>query len=339
MSESATAMNSESLFEAFLNRHDDEAWRGIIKSLLGSIHEVDRNATQIWFYFYPLALLRALQQAEDQKLLVIKLQLQGKYYLKDQIDTSHEFLYGHRYWTHVKAAVIEHISSPGGPASLDLTTQIRDVASKVAKKIKVDESLLIGITAVAFMTLQHVGAAAFKVSPGITRKLVQKSAEQVVKQRARDDRQGISSLFKPDKIFTVTFDENDEQARFKLINTQHITTAAAMDKRDYHSRDPRCVVDEGPIPIECRSASCGTCWVGVLGGAEKLSDVAELESRRIKDFGYIITDEPKPIIRLSCQAQGFGAVSIVIPPWNGVFGKYVRKQSESRQDAEEKSSI
>lgn len=339
MSESATAINSEPLFEAFLNRHDDEAWREIIKTLLPSIHEVDRNATEIWFYFYPIALLRMLEQAEDLQTFVIKLQLQGKYYLKDQIDTSHEFLYGHRYWPQVKAAVIKHTHAPAGPASLDLAAQIKDVASKAAKEAKVDATLVVGITAVAFMTLQQVGAAAFKVSPGITRKLVAKSPDQILKERARDDRQGVMSLFKPDKIFTVTFNENDPNAKFKLINTQHVTTAAASDKRDYHSRDPRCVVNEGPIPIECRSASCGTCWVGVLGGAEKLSDVAELEGRRIKDFGYINTDEPKPIIRLSCQAQGYGAVSVVIPPWNGVFGAYLRKQKEAGEESEKEPSI
>jgi len=71
--------------------------------------------------------------------------------------------------------------------------------------------------------------------------------------------------------------------------------------------------------VECRSASCGTCWVGVLGGAEKLSDVAVREAKKIKEFGYIDTAEPKPLIRLACQAAALGAVSVVIPPWNGVL--------------------
>ena len=85
--------------------------------------------------------------------------------------------------------------------------------------------------------------------------------------------------------------------------------------------------------MECRSASCGTCWVGVLGGAEKLAEVATRESKKIKEFGYIETDEPKPLIRLACQAQAEGAVSIVIPPWNGVFGKYMKaKQQPSVAD-------
>jgi hypothetical protein len=81
--------------------------------------------------------------------------------------------------------------------------------------------------------------------------------------------------------------------------------------------------------------------VGVLGGAEKLTEVGARERRVMKQLGYIDTDEPKPLIRLSCQAQGEGSVSIVIPPWNGVFGKYLRKLqngeavAETARDAQE----
>ena len=39
----------------------------------------------------------------------------------------------------------------------------------------------------------------------------------------------------------------------------------------------------------------------------------------MKVFGYIDSAEEQPLIRLACQARAFGAVSIVIPPWNGVF--------------------
>jgi ferredoxin len=315
--------NSEPLFEAFLNRHDDEAWREVVAKLQPAIHEVDRRATPIWFYFYPLALLRALQQAGDVDRLVRRLQLQGKYDLKDQIDSSHAFLYGHRYWPQVKAAVTEYAAT-AQPASLELAAQIREVAASVASRLKINESLLVGITAVAFMTLQQVGAVAFKAAPGLISNVHNKSPEQVVRERARDDRQGLLTLFKPDKVFTVTFDESDPQAKFKVINSQHLTTASANDKRDYTKRDVRCIPEEGPIPVECRSASCGTCWVGVLGGADKLSEVAALEGERIKEFGYIDTAEPQPIIRLACQSQAFGAVSVVIAPWNGVFGKYLR---------------
>jgi hypothetical protein len=67
----------------------------------------------------------------------------------------------------------------------------------------------------------------------------------------------------------------------------------------------------------------GVMWY-VLGWrtwrAEKLSDVAAREGKKIKEFGYIETAEPKPLIRLACQAKAQGAVSIVIPPWNGNLG-------------------
>ena len=62
--------------------------------------------------------------------------------------------------------------------------------------------------------------------------------------------------------------------------------------------------------------------------------MAGLEWRRIKEFGYIYTDEPKPIIRLSCQAQASGAVSIVIPPWNGNFGKYLQGYKSLLEETE-----
>jgi hypothetical protein len=44
----------------------------------------------------------------------------------------------------------------------------------------------------------------------------------------------------------------------------------------------------------------------------------------MKVFGYLESDDAKPLIRLACQAKAHGAVSIVIPPWNGIFGKFVR---------------
>ena len=342
MSESAAAPNGsgEPLFEAFLNRHDDNAWRDIVHTLMPSIHEVDRTATEIWFYFFPLALLRALQQPEDPGQLARKLSLAGTYLLKDQIDSSHEFLYGHRYWPEVKAAVSELAASTNAPTSLNLATQIRGVSENVASRLKLDPALVTGITAVAFMTLQQVGAAAFKSAAGTVRKQPDKSPEQILKDRARDDKQPLlSSLFNPDKIFSITFDERDPAAKFKLINTQHLTTAAAKDKREYRSRDPRCVAGEGPIPIECRSAACGTCWVGVLAGSEKLSEVAALEWRKITEFGYIDTEEPRPLIRLACQAQAYGNVTIVIPPWNGVFGKFIRAQQCASEEEQESPAI
>ncbi len=316
-------------FEAFLKQHDEEAWSAALTTLLRSIHEVDRNATQIWFSFYPLSLFQALEQAEDPETLSQRLLMQGNYRLKDQIDSSHTFLYGHRYWPEVKTAVQKHAREFSGTASL--SEQVVSVAQQVAKQLKVDPSLVIGITAVAFMTIRQAGLAAVEAAPGkmlIDKKYARKSPAEVLRERAVDDSQGFFSFLKTvDKKWTVTYDENDDRARYRMNHMQDLAWGAADDRsRNWREVDPRRI--EGPIPVECRSASCGTCWVGVLGGAEKLTDVAAREGKKIKEFGYVDTAESKPLIRLACQAQALGAVSIVIPPWNGVFGKYLKRMKE-----------
>ncbi len=322
-------------FEAFLNEHDEEAWSATLTTLLRSIHEVDRNATQIWFSFYPLGLFHALSHSDDPDTLAQRLLMQGKYYLKDQIDSFHTFLYGHRYWPEVKAAVQSHASTYDGSGT-KLSDQIMKVANEVAAKSKVDVSLVVGITAVAFMTLQQTGSAAF-ASPGkvhIDQRHARKSVEQILRERAKDDNQGLFGFLRTvNKKWTITYDENDDKAKYVMNNIQDLAWGAADDRsRNWREIDARR--SEGPIPVECRSASCGTCWVGVLGGAEKLSDVAAREGKKMKEFGYIDTNEPKPLIRLACQAQTHGAVSIVIPPWNGFFGKYLKAEKAKLEQLE-----
>ena len=315
-------------FDNFLAKHDEEAWSAALTTLLRSIHEVDQNATQIWFAFYPLALFQALRQAEDPEKLRQQLLMQGAYDLKDQIDSSHTFLYGHRYWPEVKKAVEKHAREFQDSSAPALADQILAIAQEGAQQVKADRALLVGITAVAFMTVQQAGFEAFEKSPGkmlIDSRHSRKSPEQVMRERAKDDSQGMLGFLRTvNKKWTITYDENDDRAKYRMNHVQDLAWGAAEDRsRNWREIDPRRV--EGPIPVECRSASCGTCWVGVLGGAEKLSDVAAREGKKIKEFGYIETSEPKPLIRLACQAQTHGAVSIVIPPWNGVFGKYLKR--------------
>ena len=328
-------MSNETSFETFLGQQNEEAWASALATLLRSIHEVDRTATQIWFAFYPLSLFCALKDADDRDQLVQQLLLQGDYELKDQIDTSHRFLYGHRFWPQVKRAVAAHADSFSESAQPSLPDQILKVAHDVTQQSKIDESLLVGITAVAFMTVQQTGLEAFKAAPGtisIDKKHGKKSPEQILRDRAKVDSQGLLGFLKTvNKQFTVTHDENDDRAHYKLNEGQDLAWGAAEDRsRDWVAIDPRRM--EGPIPVECRSASCGTSWVGVVGGAERLSDVGVREGKKIKEFGYIDSVEPKPLIRLACQALAQGAVSVVIPPWNGQFGKYLRSLKQDQQE-------
>src|SRR5215210_4690277 len=144
------SMSNENLFQNFLDQQDGEGWARALSGLLPFIHEVDRTATQIWFAFYPITLFRALQQAQDPEELARRLLIQGTYRLRDQIDSSHKFLYGHRYWPEVKKSVAEHAALFDETATANLADQIRTVAQGLAGRLKVEESLLIGITAVAF---------------------------------------------------------------------------------------------------------------------------------------------------------------------------------------------
>ena len=325
-------------FETFLNQHGEEAWAATLTTLLRSVHEVDKNATQIWFSFYPLSLFHAFQASPDPELLRAQLLIQGVYNLAGQIDSSHRFLYGHRYWPEVKSAVEAFATNFNSSEVAELSDQVLQVARAVAQASKVNESLVVGITAVAFMTVQQAGLTAFQNAKGemlLDRKHAKKSPEQVLRERAVDDGQGLFGFLKTvDKKWTVNHDENDDAAKYKLNNAQDLAWGAEADRsRNWREIDPRRV--EGPIPVECRSASCGTCWVGVLGGAEKLADVAVREGKKIKEFGYIDTTEPKPLIRLACQAQALGAVSVVIPPWNGVFGKYLKTLKQTSEAGSE----
>jgi ferredoxin len=308
-------------FENYLNKFSEADWLAAVERLLPAIHEVDKNATQIWFRFYPLELHRFLQSAEDREKAIQKFVMQGDFELKNQIDSSHKFLYGHRYWKEVKAAIENY-----GESFKDETADLSKVIEDAAGAVKADKSLTLGIAAVGLMTLNQVGFEAFKNAKGSVEKpngLLAKSPDRIVAERAKDDSQGIFGFLKTvDKKFTVMWDETRGNARFPLINDEELATAAAKDQsQDWKAQDERCW--EGVIPVECRSASCGTCWVGVVGGQEKLSEVQRLERKQMKIFGYNQPDDEKPFLRLACQAKAHGNISIVIPSWNGVFGKKV----------------
>ena len=86
-------------------------------------------------------------------------------------------------------SVCREFQEAGSP----LSDQILKVAREAAAAVKADGSLVIGITAVAFMTVQQVGLDAFKNAKGemlLDKKFAKKSPEQVLRERAVDDSQG-----------------------------------------------------------------------------------------------------------------------------------------------------
>lgn len=311
---------------AQLLRYDSDTWSRAIDAVATAIPPIDRDATRIWFSFFPLELHSAMEDAPDPSALARKLGLMGRWRLADQVGTSHRFLFAHRYWPQVKSA----IQAWTAPVPGDLPALIKATADAAARTARVDAEMLLGISAVLLMTLRQVGPDAFAAEPAtihLSERARAMSPHQVQRARARDDWQGVFGFARGlRKQWSVTFDEADPDSRFTVIDGQEIATAAQTDQRDYHSRDPRCTPHEGPIPVECRAASCGTCWIGILGGADKLSIVNDRdERRRMKVFGYLDSAEERPLLRLACQAKAHGAVSIVIPPWNGVFANALRR--------------
>lgn len=308
-----------------LEKYTEAEWLKAVESLLPDIHEVDRNAVQIWFRFYPLDLVNYLEMSDDPEEAMKGLAMVGDFGLADKINTSHSFLYGHRFWPQVKDAVIERCKSAN--STNDLAVEIRAVARKVAENAKTSEDLTHAISAVGLATLVQVGLDDFIASPAEIEKprgILAKPPDAIVAERAKDDSQGLFGFLKTvDKKYSVAFQAYTFDGRFPIISEEEIASASQKDhSRDWQSLDSRCW--DGPVPIECTSASCGTCWVGVLGGQEKLSEPGTRERRQMKVFGYDQPDDPRPFIRLACQAKASGNVHIVIPPWNAVFGKKVR---------------
>lgn len=304
-------------------------WLESISRISSEIHPVDRNAVDIWFRIFPLDLVRYLEAADDLDAAMKGLALQGDFGLFDKIDTSHRFLYGHRFWPEVKASVLARVEDSSAFRGLD--DEIRSIAKQTASARGVDESLTVGIAAVGLMTLVQAGYEAFAATPGTVEAptgLMLQPPDRIVAERKKDDSQGLLGFLKTiNKEFTVSFEAAKYSGKFKIINNEEIASASQKDhSSDWQAFDSRCW--DGPIPIECTSASCGTCWIGVLEGAEKLSEPSWRERRQMKVFGYGQPDTEKPNIRLACQAKASGNVSIVIPPWNAVFGKKVRGNVE-----------
>lgn len=311
--------------DTYLARFTESDWLAAVEKLLPEIHAVDKNAVQIWFRFYPLSLTRELESAENIEEAVHGFALQGDFGLGNKIDTSHSFLYGHRYWRAVKTA-IEAEMEAFKDDSIDLAEEARHIALIVAEKLKTERALTNGIALAGLMTLNQVGAEAFKAAAGEPTKpngVMTKSPDQIVAERGRDDSQGVLGFLKTiNKKFSIGFIDLYTSGSFQVIQDQEIASASANDRsQNWQENDARCW--EGPVPVECTAASCGTCWVGVLGGEEKLSEVSRRERRAMKVFGYGQSDDAKPIIRLACQAKAGGNATIVIPPWNAVFGKKI----------------
>lgn len=314
----------------YLSKFTEADWLAAVDELLPCVHDVDKDALQIWFRFYPLDLKRYLDAAEDRAAAELGVALQGKFGLEDKIDSSHHFLYSHRYWKTVKAA-IEAETVVFKESTPTLIEEIKAIGMAVAEKLKVERQMINAMVIIGLATLNQVGVEAFKAAPGEVEQpkgIMAKSPNAVIAERAKDDSQGLFGFLKTvNKKYSVAWENAKSHGKFTIVNEQEISSASSNDRsQNWQKQDERCW--EGVVPVECVSASCGTCWVGVLGGAEKLTEVSRRERRAMKVFGYNQPEGDHPFLRLACQAKASGNATIVIPAWNAVFGKKVRGNVE-----------
>ena len=314
----------------YLSQFSEADWLAAVDELLPCVHDVDKDALQIWFRFYPLDLKRYLDAAEDRAAAELGVALQGKFGLEDKIDSSHSFLYGHRHWKTIKAAIeAETVVFKDAPATL--IEEVKAIGMAIAEKLHIERQMINAMVIIGLATLNQVGVEAFKAASGEVEQpkgIMAKSPNAVIAERAKDDSQGIFGFLKSvDKKFSVAWQNASSSGKFAVVNDQEVSSGASADRsQDWQKTDERCW--EGVIPVECVAASCGTCWVGVLGGAEKLTEVSRRERRAMEVFGYNQPEGDHPFLRLACQAKATGNATIVIPAWNAVFGKKVRGNVE-----------
>jgi hypothetical protein len=287
----------------------------VVNAVCEATNKIDRDAVRIWFATWPVLVRELLGDGADTPRLQQFFQMNGSFRLEQLADRSHRFLYGHRYWHLVKKALA---SQAEGDRYLRI--------EKAAKESGAPMEYALAMAAIAQMTLEQCGPSF------LSSEYVPEPKGDFVLDRASAYRPSLMERLKGKSgCDRVIFDERDQDGWFPIVATQEITTGAELDKRPFHDTDARCYEGMGPIPVDCRSGSCGTCWVGIVGGNENLDPVEEFERKRMEYFGYwdsgfVDSNCPRPLIRLACQARANGSVSIVIPPWNGVFGRTRREK-------------
>ena len=315
----------------FLEAQSQDAWLRALDEIGPSIHPVDREATRIWFAFWPLELNDALAESKDPKepMEIARLMdLEGNWRLEEQLDSSVSFLYGAHYWARVKNAVLAEADATTG----SLAATIRSIAQKIGAAERVDPSLLMGIAAVGLMMFRQIGFERIERSKDTkaTPPLLPQDPAKVLARRERKSADGLFTFLKGvNRKWDVRWEEKRTDGVFRAINGQDLAMAGGDTGSDFRHLDYRRPA--GPVPVECRVGSCGYCWVGLLAGRENLSPMTSFERERLRYFGYDAVNDIKdanPLIRLACQSQCQGDVTLTISPWNGELN---RRHDEGRK--------
>ena len=84
----------------------------------------------------------------------------------------------------------------------------------------------------------------------------------------------------------------------KVITESNVGRIVEIDAAAGDALIDLCDAHDAPIPFSCRTASCGTCRVHVLEGADELLPPAADELDLLDVFNH-----KPPLVRLTCQAK------------------------------------
>jgi len=87
-------------------------------------------------------------------------------------------------------------------------------------------------------------------------------------------------------------------ATAKVITESNTGRIVEIDAPEGAALVDLCDAHQAPIPFSCRVASCGTCRIHVLEGADQLLPPAEDELDLLDVFNL-----KPPFVRLTCQAK------------------------------------
>ena len=313
----------ESVVLGLVAKRSQADWRQALADISASIHPVDRESTRIWFAFWPLDLMESLRENPEEMARVMD--LEGRWRLSEQIDSSVGFLYGAHFWSRVKKQVLALAGREGADSeSRSLESMIREVAEAVASDVSKDVSLTLGISAVGLMMLRQVGIEALEsvADHPADGPLLRGEPDAIARQREIPSRDGLLGFLKgAARRVKISWDE--ARGRFFRAHLEQDVAMAAAEQGDrFRDLDYRRI--DGPVPVECRVGSCGYCWVGVVAGKERFAPVSSFEKERLAYFGYDgmqDSNETHPPIRLACQASCLGDATLTIPPWNGELNR------------------
>ena len=260
-------------FEDHLYRYAPEDWASAIETLTPEIHAIDLHATRIWFAFF------------------------GTASLGDRIETSHAFLYGHRYWPQVKRAILAASRDTSWSASLP--EWLVRVADHATRTTQVDRDQLLGITAAALATVGRVGLEAFTASSGLVqlpRWAHVRSIRQIRRARAHQRWRPFGALFGHARV-RMRYSEAERDAWVDVPAGETIASGLPAELRF------------------CEATCSGACVIGILAGAEHVSEIDAREAAQLKSAGYVQaqSSDGYPLIRLACRACTGGDMTFVTP--------------------------